>query len=98
MKKSTIEELRKILVEELSKLPNGKVVKLPCNNGVLRCLLFPDDNFSPSLFSPSLKEVLNKINFSNVSFDEFLVTGSDFSGLSGFLYSDIAPSMYKSKT
>ena len=69
--------LREILFEELKNVECPPVV-LPFDKDFLNNLLFELGGFY-KIFAPSLKEILSKINFSNVSFDYFRAGGFDFS-------------------
>jgi len=62
----SIDKLREILVEELSKVEIEKPILLPFDKGLLRKIIFDDDRFDSSLTN-----ILFKIDFSNISFDGY---------------------------
>ena len=73
-----IEQLRKILLEELKKLEAGKSVLLPYPSYFLRMLLFNGIDYDISLCS-----VYHKIDFSNVDFSGIRVSHTIFDGMIG---------------
>ena len=73
-----IEKLREILIEELNKLEDGKVVLLPYPSYFLKILLFDGEEFSYEL-----DLTYNKIDFSNVDFSDIRVSGIIFEGMTG---------------
>lgn len=73
-----IEQLRKILLEELKKLESGKSVLLPYPSYFLRMLLFNGVDYDISLCS-----VYHKIDFSNVDFSGIRVSHTIFDGMIG---------------
>jgi len=75
--------LRQVLKEELEKY-EGEPVLLPYDTEFLDKLIFESIEASyAKVFSSTLVEVLNKINFSNVSFNKFYMNKFDFSSLKG---------------
>lgn len=81
--KISYERLRQVLKEELEKY-EGEPVLLPYDTDFLDKLLFETKESSyAKVFSPTLIKVLNKINFSNVRFNNFFMNEFDFSSLKG---------------
>jgi len=78
MELSKLVKLRKILVEELNKLEDGKVVLLPYPSYFLKILLFDGQEYGFDIFS-----VYHKIDFSNVDFTDIRVAGKIFDGMTG---------------
>ena len=86
-----IEYIRQILVEELSKLKEGKFVRLSeleCSDKILDELLFDYNKYNYNnevykKFSIFIEDILDKIDFKGISFDNFKCSGYDFSGLKG---------------
>jgi len=74
--KNNIEKLRIILLEELKKLEENKVVLLPFPSDFINYLLFENKEFV-NLLIP----VLHKIDYSNVCFDGINVSEFIFDGL-----------------
>ncbi len=79
--KTSYERLRQILVEEL-KDKDCMPVKLPFDKELLNKLLF-DGHEAYKKFDDTIKEVLTKIDYSNVSFDVFDAENFDFSNYTG---------------
>lgn len=77
MSYENINKLRKILVEELSKY-EGEPILLSLNKKLLRKLFFDKQEFCEQL-----KPILEKIDFSNISFDGYNAHAKDFSNLTG---------------
>lgn len=78
-----VKEVRNILISELEKY-HGEPILLPLDSHILKQLIF--DTVLPSKckeFSSSLKNVLNKIDFSNVSFENVYLRLCNFQGLKG---------------
>ena len=73
-----LKQLRKILIEELKNLEDGKVVLLPYPSYFLKILLFDDNEFDINLSS-----IYYKIDFSNVDFSGIKVRGTIFDGMIG---------------
>ena len=73
-----LEKLRKILITELNKLEDGKVVLLPYPSYFLKMLLFNGEEYDANVCS-----VYHKIDFSNIDFDGIRVSGKIFDGLTG---------------
>ena len=71
-------KLRKILVEELNKLEDGKTLFLPYPSYFLKLLLFDGNEFA---FDEN--SVYNKIDFSNVDFSDIKVSNKMFYGMTG---------------
>lgn len=81
--KISFARLREVLKEELKKY-EGDPVLLPYDIDFLDKLLFETmESRDAKVFSSTLVEVLNKINFSNVSFNKFYMNKFDFSSLKG---------------
>lgn len=78
MEISKLLKLRKILVEELKKLEDGKVVLLPYPSYFLKILLFDGKEYGFDIFS-----VYHKIDFSNVDFSDIRVAGKIFDRMTG---------------
>ena len=78
MEISKLVKLRKILVEELKKLEDGKVVLLPYPSYFLKILLFDGKEYGFDIFS-----VYHKIDFSNVDFSDIRVAGKMFDRMTG---------------
>lgn len=82
-------ELRKIFVEELSKYKGGEPLLLPFETDTLKRLIFVkesiwNDNDLSEYYSFALeKELLKKIDFTNIPFDNVFVCGMDFTGIKG---------------
>lgn len=74
----TIEKLRSILIEELNQYTGWEPVPLNFESELLRKIMFTEGKFYEEL-----KDVVKKINFSNVSFDGFDASMYDFSSLRG---------------
>lgn len=77
----SITRLRDVLVEEL-KDKNCEPVRLPFDEEFLNELLFNGDN-ELKTFAETLKQILSKIDFSNVNFDGFVSCDFDFSPYCG---------------
>ena len=85
MKYESIEEIRKVLVDEL-KGYEGEPVLLAIDSKILSMILFDTykkDNSEYKKFSEELNSVIKKIDFSNVSFDNFYASSVNFTGLKG---------------
>lgn len=81
--KISFARLREVLKEELKKY-EGEPVLLPYDTDFLDKLIFePVESRNAKVFSSTLVEVLNKINFSNVRFNNFFMNEFDFSTLKG---------------
>jgi hypothetical protein len=78
MEYSRLLKLRKILIEELKKLEDDKVVLLPYPSYFLKILLFDEEEYSYDLCP-----FYHKIDFSNVDFSDIRVRGKDFAGMTG---------------
>ena len=78
MKYENIEELRKILIEELTNYESEKPALLPFSNKLLRKILFTNHEFNKDVLS-----IITKIDFSNISFKNFNAYGYNFSKLHG---------------
>ena len=74
-----IKLLRDRVVEELSKVGEGEHVLLNYDPYILSLLIFDREYEFKKFALP--REILMKIDFSNVSFDNFNVEGVDFTGL-----------------
>lgn len=77
MSYENIRKLRKILVEEFSKY-EGEPVLLSLDKKLLKKLFFEDHEFANEI-----KSIIEKINFSNISFDGYNCHSKDFSNLIG---------------
>lgn len=83
-----IEYITQILVEELSKLKKGQTVRLSelgYSDEILDKLLFDyyKYNYNNEVykkFSIFIEDILDKIDFKGISFDNFKCSGYDFSG------------------
>lgn len=73
---------REVLLELLSEVELEEPIQLPLEPEEIKELLF-EKNEDHYIISELLKPILNKIDFSNVSFDNVAVNGIDFSGLKG---------------
>ena len=76
MKSNHVEKLREILLEELEKIESDKKILLPFSSDFISILLFENNQFADTLI-----KVLNKIDFSNVSFENIKVNGYIFDSL-----------------
>lgn len=81
MKYEYVEEIRKVLVDELKNY-EGKPVLLDIDEDVLSQLIF--NNYGDvKIFAPEVHSILKKINFSNVCFDNVCVSEVNFSNYVG---------------
>ena len=79
----SFERLRRVLKEELVKY-EGEPILLPYDTDFLDKLIFESlESRDAKVFSSTLIEVLDKINFSNVNFNKFYMNKFDFSSLKG---------------
>ena len=86
MKNLTIKEIRKVLVDELKDYV-GEPVFLDIDSKILSKILFDtykdDDDIEYKKFSEEISSVIKKIDFSNVSFDNFYASKATFIGFKG---------------
>lgn len=81
MKYEYVEEIRKVLVDELKDY-EGEPVLLDIDESVLSQVIF--NNYGDvKIFAPEVYSILNKINFSNVCFDNVCVSEVNFSNCVG---------------
>ena len=81
MKYEYVEEIRKVLVDELKDY-EGEPVLLGIDESVLSQVIF--NNYGDvKIFAPEVHSILKKINFSNVCFDNVYVREVDFSDYVG---------------
>jgi uncharacterized protein YjbI with pentapeptide repeats len=81
--KISLARLREVLKEELERY-EGEPVLLPYDTDFLDKLIFVKaESGLAKVFSSTIVDVLNKINFSNVNFNEFYMNEFDFSLLKG---------------
>lgn len=81
MKYEYVEEIRKVLLDELKDY-EGEPVLLDIDEDVLSQLIF--NNYGDvKIFAPEVYSILNKINFSNVCFDNVCVREVNFSNYVG---------------
>lgn len=78
-----LKELRDILESELKKYHGETPILLPYDSHLLEILLFDEISDQGKKFAFSLEKELKKIDFSNVSFDNFCAIRFDFSSYSG---------------
>ena len=80
-----IKELRKKLIEQLKKLEDGSHIMLDYDPRLLEMVLFKKTILIKKQYKQFAlpKEALEKIDFSNVNFDDFYATNFDFTGLYG---------------
>ena len=80
-----INELRKRLIERLKELEEGSHIKLDYDPRLLEMVLFKKTISGKGQYKQFAlpKEALEKIDFSNVNFDDFYATNFDFTGLHG---------------
>ena len=74
---NNIEELRKILFEELKNVDPSKPIKLPYDNDLLNQLLFENGRIYDKY------PILDRIDFSDIDFSGIDITNFDFTGLYG---------------
>ena len=80
MKNENIEEIRKIFIETLEKY-EGEPVLFDIPSEILHELIFEIYAGDARKISKDIKPHLKKIDFSNISFDNVIVYGFDFTGL-----------------
>ena len=80
-----IKELRKKLIEQLKKLEDGSHIMLDYDPRLLEMVLFKKTILIKKQYKQFAlpKEALEKIDFSNVNFDDFYATNFDFTDLYG---------------
>ena len=85
MRKEKIDELRKFLMSELSNY-KGEPIKLDLPSEILESILFFKDLDGRKGFNLLLAhQILKKINFEGISFDNFDCQSIDFRGLKGIV-------------
>lgn len=78
MEYEMIDELREILVDELSKYDGDKPVLLTLDQELLQSLIFNGE-----YFADIIENIKTKINYENISFNGFNASDVDFSVLTG---------------
>lgn len=73
-----LENIRKVLLEELMNYPGEEPVLFPLDEDLLKNILIEKGKFAPIL-----EPVLHKIDFSNINFDDFIARDYNFSKLHG---------------
>ena len=84
MRKKAIEDLRRYFFDKVKSYEGDKPLKFDLPQDVLQSILFDyNEEEGIKTFSTEDEEILTKINFSNVSFEDFDCRHFDFTGLHG---------------